>query len=207
MMKMTRRIAAAVAVLMLGLAGRAEAGVTIDFEEVGPDVVVTGSGSLDLAGLTFISSGYVLIGTNPGDGIVSLGGFTPNLPPDYGNGDYYQAGTRAAGFGLAGGGALPTTGSGDIFGFEAYYPAVIVPQGYISGTSLSATNTYANETFSSLDLTPGTYVYTLPNDTITVQIGPADVPTTATPEPSTLAGAALAGLVGLAIARRRRQAA
>ena len=41
-------------------------------------------------------------------------------------------------------------------------------------------DTFANASFSSLDLTPGTYTYTLPHDTITVQIGPAAVPEPAT---------------------------
>jgi hypothetical protein len=37
---------------------------------------------------------------------------------------------------------------------------LILPQGYVSGTALSGTATWANQTLASLGLTPGQYVYT-----------------------------------------------
>ena len=82
---------------------------------------------------------------------------------------------------------------------------LLVPLGYVSGTPLSATDTYANQTFSSLGLTPGTYTTTWGTgahaDFLTVQVGPAAVP-----EPSALVTAGLGMLVcgGLACRRRKR---
>ena len=37
----------------------AEAGYTVTLQQVGPDVVATGSGAIDLHGLTFSSSGFL----------------------------------------------------------------------------------------------------------------------------------------------------
>jgi hypothetical protein len=65
-------------------------------------------------------------------------------------------------------------------------PTLFVPTGYVSGTALSATDTYSGQTFVSLGLTPGTYTWTWGTganaDSFKVQIGPA---ATAVPEPST----------------------
>ena len=56
---------------------------------------------------------------------------------------------------------------------------LFVPQGYISGTSLASTNTWANQSFASLGLTPGTYTWTWGSgahaDRFILQIGPASV--------------------------------
>ena len=81
-------------------------------------------------------------------------------------------------------GAVPFTfassGSGDLVGIIGPSPfTLIVPQGYLSGTALSDTAAYYNATFSSLGVTPGTYVWTWgtgPDQNFTLQIGPATVP-------------------------------
>jgi hypothetical protein len=41
--------------LLIGVAGRADAGILISIQQVGSDVVATGSGSVDLAGLTLVN--------------------------------------------------------------------------------------------------------------------------------------------------------
>jgi hypothetical protein len=65
---------------------------------------------------------------------------------------------------------------------------------------LSVTDTYANQTFSSLGLNPGTYTYTWgtggPDHTLPVQVGTV-------PEPSTALVAAAGMLAGLATWARR----
>ena len=73
------------------------------------------------------------------------------------------------------------------------------PSGYISGDSLFGEVTFANSDFTSLGLTPGTYVWSwgagAHADTFTVQIG--------VPEPSTWA-LLLAGFGGLGLVGSRR---
>jgi hypothetical protein len=84
-----------------------------------------------------------------------------------------------------------------------------VPAGYISGTALSGSATFADQTLASLGLTPGTYVYkwnssaagaALEDDSLTVHISGG------IPEPSTRALMAL-GFAGLGVAgwRSRRR--
>jgi hypothetical protein len=54
-----------------------------------------------------------------------------------------------------------------------------VPQGYVSESSLSSTDTFDTTNFTNLGLTAGTYTYswgTGPDQSLTVQIGPAAVP-------------------------------
>ena len=82
--------------------------------------------------------------------------------------------------------------------------------GYGSRNPLQDTSTYLNQTFSSLGVTPGTYVWTWGTgahaDSFTLQIGPA---ATAAPEPATLTQLATGalGLLGYGWRRRRLAAA
>ena len=82
--------------------------------------------------------------------------------------------------------------------------------GYGSRNPLQDTSTYLNKTFSSLGVTPGTYVWTWGTgahaDSFTLQIGPA---ATAAPEPATLTQLATGalGLLGYGWRRRRLAAA
>jgi hypothetical protein len=183
---MHRAFGAVVAAAVLGLttAGHAEAGVVITIEQVGSDVVAQGSGSINLSGLTF--DGSVLSGAavTPVFGNITFGEAGPTSGDDYGP----LTGPSSFGPGI---GSISTSSSGDTFGVVNGIGNVRVPDGYISGAPLSGTDTFANSTFSSLGLTPGTYIYTLPNDTIMVEIGAV------VPEPSTLA---LAGIGVLTLA-------
>jgi PEP-CTERM motif len=199
MRQSTQRLAAALILATASVlaTGPARAGAIININQVGTDVVVTGSGTLDTTGLTIVALNF--------DAVPDL---TPNLGfailgPANGSGagvgvDEYAGATGPASFG-PGGQTNPSSGSGDPFGlaFQGQFQGeILVPRGY-SGAPLSATDTYANATFSSLGLTPGTYIYTLPNDTLMVQIG--------VPEPSTLVSAAVAVLAGVGILWRRRR--
>jgi hypothetical protein len=82
---------------------------------------------------------------------------------------------------------------------------IYVPAGYVSGSSLSATDTwYANSTLAGLGITPGTYTWTWGSgahaDSLTINAGSAPVP-----EPGTAVPLA-AGCLGFALLRRRVRA-
>jgi hypothetical protein len=123
---------------------------------------------------------------------------------------YY--GTSTITFGT-GGSTLVSSGSGDLFGFQASVEApgtegyLAVTAGYTSGSPLSGTATFDNTTIAALGLTTGTYTVTWGNgtpfaDSLTVNIGISSVP-----EPSTLALGGIAVVAGLVLARRQRHAA
>ena len=86
----------------------AQAGYTVTLREVGPDVVATGSGPIDLTGLTFITS--VDLGHNPdidpGLGIIATGPFGAIV-------DTYQGFTGGTDSFGSGRGGPPNTASGD----------------------------------------------------------------------------------------------
>jgi hypothetical protein len=188
-------LATAVLGLVVGKpGGTAQAGVIIDITQVGPDVVTTVSGTINLTGLTHFLSSSTVPTITPADASVYLG------PVGGGNYDAYSGVIGPTSFG-PGGEVVASSGSGDFFGkgfAVGGVSPIVVPQGYVSGTFLSATDTYANQTFSSLGLTPGTYTYTWSSDSLTVQI---------VPEPASIVQVGIGGLMGLVYyAWRRRRA-
>jgi hypothetical protein len=202
-----RRIAFAAVALALCTAS-AQADVTITIEQVGSDVVASGSGTINLADLTFGSTQSGLLGINPSIATIREGTllFPPNVTIDI-----YSGQSGPTSFGPGGGFPVPTSGTGDAFGIvgaAGQFSGIEVPHNYVSGTHLTATDTYANQTFSSIGLTPGTYTWhwgTGANaDSFTIQIGPT---ATAVPEPSTALAVGFAALAGLGVWARRRRAA
>jgi hypothetical protein len=188
------------ATLLIGAAGRADAGIIINFQQVGSDVVATGSGSIDKTGLTLGGGNSDRARLDPGFALVLEGptSFTPT--------GLYSGATGPASFGTGFSDEFPTSGSGDIFGVSGGTAVIALPSGYTSGTSLSATDTYTGKTIAGLGLIPGTYTYTWgtrdSDHTLTVNIiGPA-------PEPASLAIWGL-GALGCAVggAWRRRKLA
>lgn len=165
---------AALLVATIG-ASSVSAALIINVSEVGNDVVATASGSADIDELTLNSPwegigivanvGWLAIGVDPGGSgglYVSISG-----PSDIGSGStsYYA-----------------TSSSGDPVGVFLLQSALLLPNSYVSGASLSGTATWENSTISDLGLTEGQYVYTWGSgnnaDSLTLNIG-------AVPEPMT----------------------
>jgi len=186
---------------VLGMASSSsQADVTIYINQVGSDVVATGSGSLDITDLTYNPGALSSPGVIPNQGVIEEGPLAVAT-------SYYTAVTGPTAFGTSGQ-SLPTFGSGDEFGISGWNHTLVLPTSYVTGTSLSSSDTYSGQTISSLGLTPGTYTWTWGTgahaDSLTVQIGPA---TTAVPEPSTAIVAVLGAVAFITYgwSRRRRQ--
>jgi hypothetical protein len=68
-----------------------------------------------------------------------------------------------------------SSGSGAL-GVLGDYERVVVPFGYVSGSALSETATWNDQTISSMGLTPGTYTWTwgsgIDADSLTLNIAP-----------------------------------
>ena len=145
---------------------------TVTLEQVGSNVVATGSGPINLTGLTFITS----VDNNPGIqaqlGLINTGPFATIV-------DLYNGAVGPATFG-SGGVFSPNTASGDFVGIAGIGGLLSVPLNYVSGAALSDSMTFNNATFASLGVTPGTYEWTwgtgLANQNFTLVIESVGVP-------------------------------
>jgi hypothetical protein len=186
-----KRSASIGAAMLVGLSAlSAQAGYVVDLTQQGGNVVATGSGPIDLTGLTFDTSPLAGTLIFPALGAI-VTGITATA-------DLYAGITGPANFG-SGSDNFPISGSGDHVGVDGFIDELEVPHGYVSDSPLSDTSTYLSQTFSSLGATPGTYKWTWgtgANQNFTLVIG------TVVPEPSTLA-MMLLGFAGLGFAGYR----
>ena len=125
----------------------AQAGYIVTLRQVGPDVVATGSGAIDLTGLNFLLSRPIEPGIQPSGGAFSDGSIVTGPTPTTMVDSYYFA---LSGPAIFGGGLYrsASSGSGDMVGMIVGGPpfpwdTVIVPAGYVSGTALSDSATTA----------------------------------------------------------------
>lgn len=76
-----------------------------------------------------------------------------------------------------GGVTAATSGSGQVAYVQGATGSVFLPAGYVSGSPIAGTSTFAGATFASLGVTPGTYTYTFgagpTADAVLIVTGPA----------------------------------
>jgi hypothetical protein len=176
---------------MVLAAGLANASVLINITQSGGNVDVTATGSLDLTGATFDHPQAYSTGIIPGGSnwYIALGA-TPGM-------DWYQLTSVSLPYGTSGNYFTSGITSGDAFsiwGYTGSTPLVGLPTGYTSGSPISADMTLSGETIAGMTLIPGSYTFTIPNDTIILDIGGSSVP-----EPGTLVmfGSGIIGLAGI----------
>ncbi len=179
----------------LAVAQPAHATFVVDIVQSGPNVVMSGSGTVDLTGLTFVFPSDFFPFVEPVGGLLLNGGVSNFVATDV-----YSGTSGPTQFG-SGGITRPNSETGDLVGINngTGDDFVYVPSGYVSGSSLSGSMTFNNTTISALGITGGTYTWTWGT-------GPdADsfiivVPTA--PEPGALTLLA-SGCLGLALLRHR----
>jgi PEP-CTERM motif len=200
--------AAALGMAMLAgcelLALPAKAAYVVTIEEVGSDVVATGSGSINFDALDFWGDEEDPSLIEASEGALVIG---PAIPTD----DIYYSGIAGPAVAFGGGDEFfADSGSGAVVGlgtFEETTGGVIaVPEDAVSGAPLGiSTATFANATLMSLGLTPGSYQWTWGSgptaDRFTLEIA-TERGASAVPEPGTWA-MLLLGLAGFMTLRTR----
>ena len=164
------------------------ADVVVYLYQSGSNVVSSYSGTIDLTGLAFDGTDGITPAFIQGDDATEV--FGPTVagepvylgitgPIDFGDGGYTPA----------------SSSTGDTFGYGGLDRDLLLPNGYVSGTFISGSDTWDNTTLANLGLTPGTYNYTWgtgSDGSFAFKVGIAPVP-----EPSSLG---LMSLVVLAMA-------
>lgn len=150
----------------------ARAAVIVTAVQNGGNVVFStvAGGSLDLTGTFGGGTLSWLVEVDPSNQEFIVG-YSP--PGSQGTARGGVTGPGAFGTGTV---TAANTFSGDVLGAGATY--VVVPEDYINNAPLAGgTATYFGSTFASLGMAPGTYVWTLPNDTLTLEVQAIPVPT------------------------------
>jgi hypothetical protein len=201
-----KRLAGAIGVAMLAGAALspppARAAYIVTLTEEGSDVVAVGHGTLNTTGLTFVDSipvGHAVINPYVGQIMTGPAGFVSTA--------FYSGAAGPTNFG-SGSSTNASIGAGNIAGIIGAAGYLFVPDGYVSGSTLADVAFYFDQTFSSLGVTPGVYVWTWGNaveaDSFTLEIR-----TVAISETGSLAlfTTGLVALIGCTVGHRTRQRA
>jgi hypothetical protein len=145
--------------IMLLAASSAQAAFIVTIEQVGSDVVYTGSGSIDTSALMSLGSsfGVPFTGLTPDLGRCVGGKISPR-PTPVPSVDNYSGASGPASFG-PGSLANATSGEGDFVSIQGD-GSLFVPVGYVTGNPLSFTDTIRMRTIAGLGITTDTYVWT-----------------------------------------------
>ena len=190
-------VAIAIPAMLLGFVPATHAdSFTFTLSQVGSNVVLTGSGSIDLTDLTAAGLSGQVPAVFPGLGIVSGGG--PAVFSD----ELFSGISGPTSFGPGGVETGANSATGDPVFINGFNANLGVPTGYVSGSALSDTATFDSATLASLGVTPGTYTWTYGTGADAGSI--TLVVATAMPEPSglTLLGIGLLSLIGVSQWRR-----
>ena len=182
----------------------------VTIQQVGSNVVATGSGNIDLTGLQNFQSGVGFVDViDATHGLIDLSTLTT------GGSVFNGTISGPTNFGPGTGGfTFASSSSGPIVGFAATDPSPLnrdlrIASGYVSDSALgTSTDTFAMQTLASLGLTPGTYQWTWgtgADQSFTVQIV-GTVSSVPLPGALPLFATGLAGL-GLLGWRRKKKAA
>lgn len=173
----------------------AEAAVfTTTFQQVGANVVATGSGSFDLSGMGLTFS--PIIQEN------RIWGATNFFLFGSGNSTAYDLEMTGPAFSGVGGEVFADSWSGDQVGIWVDADRIYVPVGYVSGAALANSATWSSQTIGGLGLTKGLFAYTFGNNTFNIVVD--DVMSAVPVAPALPLLASAFGL--LALMRRRRLA-
>ena len=112
---------------------------TVTLAQMGSNIVATGSGAINLTGLSFIENGSIGPGINPHVAVIVTG---PTASGATYNG--FTGPTAVGNWVLE----LPNTSNGDLVGISnrsTPFPFLLVPQGYLSNTALSDSMTLTTQ--------------------------------------------------------------
>ena len=175
----------------------AHASYIINLSQFGPDVVATGSGTVNTTALTAGNSGSSGAMILPLLGEIGLG-------PGGSNVEFFTGISGPTSFGT-GHGQGASSASGDlVFVYGQVFYGIVLPLGYVSGAPLSSSATFANSTFSSIGITPGVYRWTWGSgpsaDSVTLNANAASP----APEPQSLSLLAISVAIMMILPRRKR---
>src|SRR6478672_3439289 len=149
-------LAAALVAVSIVRATAADATVTINITENGPDVLAAASGTLDLTGMSLVNVGIGGPATiDPALGVVIVGSsalistYTGLTGPSFGA-PIFTTTTTTTGFYFG----IQPSGCGN-----PPLGCVWVPPSYVSGSPVSSTATFSGQTFATMGLTPGQYTF------------------------------------------------
>lgn len=202
---MFRTLIAALFVLLVSGGAASAATLTINVRQVGPDVVVTANGNIDLTGLTLTDFG---VPGSEGLGIANVD-INPSLglfvgPPGVVVEIFIYDMTSVPFFGPGSDFTVPDFGTGTVLGLYAPFggipnPTFSIERDYVSLAPISSSSTYLGVTLATLGFTDGQYSFAFGNNILLVNVSSA-VPL---PAALPLFGA---GLAVFGWARRRRAA-